>query len=267
MTINYDEFNDTVIISITGNEANLVIPDKVIKICSNSTKDQTGITGISFAEGSKLNELEDYAFAFSSLTSISLKNCKELESLPKWCFRTSSLKQIELPENGKLREIHEGCFALNSIETIIIPQTVEYFYDCNGFDQAVFHVCSKLTTVIFSGNSRCSHLGTKMFWSCTSLLSLSIPPLVRELPQMLFYSCSSLQTLHVLSNELTYIDVEMFSNSSTPFIYVLTPVIKKKFIENNVSKDNIMMLRNKITCQTRSKMQSLRVLCFYIMLN
>ena len=245
MSISYKDSSNTIIETITGTNS-INIPNKVTKILSNSTK-SSSITSIIFEENSQLQKLDIYAFAYSSsLQSIDMRECNLLSTLPIWCFRScTKLSSIKLPSNGKLSTIKSGAFTdCDGLVTLVIPQSVCYFDHCTFDSGAIFHMCKSLRNIYFPEESKCTQLGSLMFYGCESFESFVVPPLVNELPKRLFDLCNSLRFIVIFStnpidSSTIFHDIQ---KNYTIFIYVSSYQAQTSFIDIGINKRNIIII-------------------------
>ena len=125
------------------------------------------LESVTFAEGSELSGIGDFAFAYCS-----------------------SLKSIDVPDT--VTNIGEGAFFLSSTLTSIeIPAGV------TSIGEGVFGTCSSLESVTFAEGSRLTSIGSGAFSGCSRLTSIEIPAGVTSIGGSAFYGCSSLTSIEI----------------------------------------------------------------------
>ena len=179
-------FNDQsreILISYTGNETDVMIPDgvSVIKgpsfmLCGAFDSSRKTLKSIIFPNS--LIDIQARAFeGFHGLTELKLP--KGLMTIGARAFKNcSQLKIIELPEG--LKEINDGAFqSCVSLKSIKIPTSV------TRIGNQAFDSCSNLSTVDIPASV--TEIGHDAFSECPNLNSLAVPPSVASVGRDAFY--------------------------------------------------------------------------------
>ena len=164
----------------------------------------------------------------------------------------SSVKEVVIPatnENKNVVELGQYSFLCKGITSIFIPKTVKRISRC------AFQECSSLTEVKFEADSSLTECGDAVFYQCTSLKKIDLPP-----------SLSSVETLY---NYFQDVSLDCFSYSGThdfasqsnffttnpKIIHVSMNYPSAKFAKVDVSKDGLTCgVNNFITLKrTRNK--------------
>ena len=130
----------------------------------------SSLESVSFAEGSLLTSIGDYAFYYcSSLTSIEI--LAGVTSIGRSAFSgCSSLTGVSFAEGSELTSIGSSAFYYcSSLTSIEIPAGVTSIGDY------AFNVCSNLASVTFAEGSQLTSIGSGAFYGCSSLTSIEIP--------------------------------------------------------------------------------------------
>ncbi len=208
---------------------NINIGAKVTRIPAYFTEGVLCEYNLSFAQGSVLTEVGNYAFAWTHLINISLPDtvvtigdaafqvCESLTninipasvtSIGNYAFSNcSALETVTIAENSQLTTIGDYAFSeCTSLTSINIPASVtsigNYAFDCRA-----------LETVTFAENSQLTTIGDHAFSECTSLTSINIPASVTSIGADAFYYCNSLETVTFAENsQLTTIGDSAFFN-------------------------------------------------------
>lgn len=145
-------------------------------------KNASNLTTVTFASGSRLRDLESYAF----------ENCK-------------SLKTISLPNT--VRKMEGGCFmGCSSLTSVVIPEGVTALGDSTSY--GVFEGCTALSSVKLP--STLVRLGQHTFRNCTSLKQIAIPASLTTVNAGPF-SGSGITSI-TLPDSLTYVSYHMFED-------------------------------------------------------
>ena len=130
-----------------GKKTKTVKIPKYVDSIENKAFQKSTVSKVTFASGSKLTKIGDYAFEGSKLTSISLP--KKLTSIGKYSFSGTSIKKITVPDS--VTKISEGAFSK----------------------------CKKLTNVKLSASLK--KINNKLFMECVKLTKISIPTKVTSI--------------------------------------------------------------------------------------
>ena len=127
---------------------------------------------------------------------VSAENCKDKEVI------------IPAEYNGKaVSAIGESAFYYSStVKKINVPSTVEII------DDAAFHRCYNLESVVFEENSKLSSIGDDAFLFCDKLAFINIPDGVENIGGEAFRSCFSLYEI-ILPDEILHIGVDAFTGT------------------------------------------------------
>ena len=174
----------------------------------------TGLTSVTFADGSQLDTIGEYAFyGCSSLSTIAFP--ASLKVIKKDAFSYSGLTSItlgaELDSVGNLA--FYGCNALTtvqwnspnlkytdnggwylfanntSIQSVTFGNTVEIVPDY------AFQNCTGLSTVSFAEGSQLDTIGEYAFEGCSSLSTIAFPASLKVIKKYAFYNCSGLTSI------------------------------------------------------------------------
>ena len=177
---------------------------------------------IDFAENSKLEIIEDYAFAgcnfnntfnipssVKSIGNYAFAGCNfsntfnipsSVKSIGNYAFEDCDFENISFGENSKLETLGINAFAdCNSLTNIEIPKGVKTI--------SAFNSCDNLETVTFEEGSQLESIAG--FMNCLNLKNISIPDTVKRIENSAFEYCSSL-THVVFPSSLTYIGDRAF---------------------------------------------------------
>lgn len=143
-----------------------------------------------------------------SLTKVGEKAFDGCESLSKVVFKgkvtsigsnafayCTSLKKITLPDS--LKKLGAGAFRGSGLVSVTVPEKTDVA------SPEIFRDCKKLKKVIFDGCKRKKglELGTRMFYGCTSLKSVSLPKESKEIKigYEAFRGCKAFTSFTVIS--------------------------------------------------------------------
>ena len=260
-TIADSAFNNCQVLS------SITIPASVTSIgkqafysCYNSSK-KTGLTEVTFAEGSKLESIGEQAFngckALSSITipasvtSIGAKlfyNCSALESIsvdagntvyssPDYCnaiIETATNTLIQgcnntvIPESVKI--IGEYAFFGSGLEYIDIPAGV------TSIGNRAFNSCVSLKSVTIPASSVLKSIGTYAFASSSVMESINIPASVTEIGETAFTFCSNLKSVTVnwtAADKIVQINSNVFSNCSEGWTLIVPDGTESLYIADS----------------------------------
>ena len=124
--------------------SSLYIPKNVIQI-NDYAFSNTPITSIIFDEGSTINKIGAYSFAYcSNLSSISIPN--SLSDIGSYAFLKSGISSISFNQNSNLIEIKEGTFQNTKLQQIVLPDSI------NKIAKNAFRNNEELYSVSFGNN-------------------------------------------------------------------------------------------------------------------
>lgn len=179
----------------------------IISILSDAFRESNHIKSIQFAEGSKLQTINNYAFISSSIERCTIP--PHLNQIGESAFcHCLQLTTIEILSNSELKRICKYAFSESSIESFTIPPHLTEICE-NAFSQ-----CKSLSTFEIPENSELRTIGNSSF-SNSSIENFTIPPHLTEIGDFSFRSCHNLQAVKAMKNsELQFIGRSAFSNSS-----------------------------------------------------
>jgi hypothetical protein len=170
----------------------IIIPADVISIADFEFANNDSIRSVTFANGSKLTTIGEYAF-----------------------YRCHNLEKITLPES--VEKLGMGCFQeCTNLKHIYVPSKVtalpRYFcaWDCNlqsailpynltDIGSHAFAYCSELNNI--SLPEKIEHIGSNAFSFCSSMTDISFPDSITELESYIMAECTSLQNAKLPGNE------------------------------------------------------------------
>lgn len=186
------ELGRVVITGYTGNETEVVIPEKLGGF-------SVGEIGPSAFEGySDLVRIE-LPDSVTSIDSGAFKGCNSLISInipnkltyigSSAFYGCSSLTSISIPET--VYTIGDSAFrACSSLNSIVLPEIMDiYMY--------TFMDCTSLTKVVISDSEYDINIGTSAFSNCQSLTSITIPESVTSIDSYAFSGCESLKHISI----------------------------------------------------------------------
>lgn len=217
-TFTYNDYGKTVMMSYSGTETNVVLPDTLggadlVELGEALFRDRTDLVSIVVPDSVTI--MGDSIFEdCTALTTVSLPS--SLTTMPDYAFvNCTSLGSIVIPES--VTSIGQTSFKnCVSITTLEIPYNVTEikgyaFKDCrnlktvtieadNGkyklgsIGACAFQWCSKLESINLP--SSISSLGDHGFEGCVSLKSIDIPS-VYEIPDYFLYGCTGLTEIAI----------------------------------------------------------------------
>ena len=159
----------------------------------------TPIESATFADGSALGRIEQYAFAYTqSLSGIALP--AELNSIGTYAFHNSGIATLTFAEDSMLTDIPAHCFSATSLVGVVLPDSVVYV------DDSAFRDCRNLASVTFGGGEDLQ-LHSNVFYN-TGLTSLNIPANVEYIGEYTFVGLEKLTAFTVDENNEYYSAVD-----------------------------------------------------------
>lgn len=181
----------------------VTIPAATTRILNYTFSGCTKLATVSFAEGSKLDVIAEYAFENTGLTSIDIP--ASLTNIGIEAFvNCPALAAINIaPENTSYTSIEGVVFYMDNTYLYIypagkpdtnyeIPSTVEVV--CTS----AFKGCTKLTSVTFPDGF--TAIASEGFAGCTGLTSVTFPSSLTGIGELAFANCSNLATVTLNSN-------------------------------------------------------------------
>ena len=202
------------------------IPKTVKTIGASALTYCTSLSSVTFAEGSELTEIQNFAFDYDTcLVSITLPNtvstvgdgifsgCRKLQSINiptsltyiGWSMFSSckSLKSFDIP--NWVTEIKTYAFHYcEGLEKVSIPNSVRVI------GARAFKDCTGLTSITIPNSV--DSIAHDAFNQCKGLKSVTIPSSVRTIGNYAFSSCDALETLNIDSNVAA--DIKYYTKSA-----------------------------------------------------
>ena len=143
---------------------NINIPAGVTTIGESAFQACTSLNSVTFAEGSRLSSIGDFAFSW-----------------------TWSLTSIEIPDG--VTGIGDYAFVESDLENINIPAGV------TTIGESAFQACTSLNSVTFEEGSQLSSIGEGAFYQCMGLTDITIPAGVTTIGESAFWECDKLESI------------------------------------------------------------------------
>lgn len=178
--VEYDSSSRKVIISTPSNLQHFVVPSSVEIILggdssskSSFDKCRSSIISITFEDNSKVFEIDEWVFSYSSLETIDMHTCDRLPYLNNSLFSNSrKLNNINFPQ--KIKELRYGCFYnCESLKSVTFPDSLETIYDWSSTHGRVFN--DYLESVTITSQSNLTTILSDAFYQ-TKLKYFYIPP-------------------------------------------------------------------------------------------
>jgi hypothetical protein len=168
--------------------------------------DASGLTSVTFAEGSQLTSIGDWAFRSSGLTSINIP--ESVTNIGEYAFRSSGLTSVTFAEGSQLTSIGDSAFfGASSLTSITIPESV------TNIGATAFYKASGLTSITFAEGSQLTSIGEYAF-DQVALTSITIPAGVTSIGDYTFYKASGLTSIDIPEG-VTSIGNSAFSGASS----------------------------------------------------
>ncbi len=190
-----------VLVSYTGDETAITIPDTVTEIGSRAFQNNTTLISVQFPES--VEKIGSYAFyGCTALESAELTD--QITEIGRYAFYgCSSLAEMTLPAGLTAIEAYTfyNCSALSSVD---LPETLQ------KVGNYAFSNCKSLTGVLNLPETLES-LGSYAFYWCSSLTGdLVIPDAVTEIGDYAFYRCTGFNGMLELPDSLEKIGIYTF---------------------------------------------------------
>lgn len=197
------------LVSYTGNDANVVIPDGVKTIGYAAFNGRTNMVSVTVPES--VTSIGTGAFSnCSKLTTVNLP--EGLVSLGDRAFeQCTSLKKITIPST--VTNIGSFAFAYTAISTVELPSKL------SAMSEGVFNNCESLTSITIPEGI--TSIGATCFYNCTKLTTVNLPSTLTLIEKFAFNSCTSLERITIPDNVTTLEDRSF--TGCTKLVYVGFP--------------------------------------------
>ena len=194
---------------------NIVVPSKlgnysVGSVGRSAFKDCTGITGISFADGTTVTNIG--AAAFQGCTGLTVASLPSgLTEIPDGLFYgCTALQAVVIPDG--VTAIGTGAFAeCRSLTSVSLPSGV------TEMGESVFLNCRSLSGVTLPESS--SEIPGQFLYECRALSSIEIPSAVTGIGYSAFYNCMGFGKIHFLGDAPSLYDDDVFSGVTGKVYY------------------------------------------------
>lgn len=196
-----------------------VIPPFVKKIASHAFNNCKKLQTVIFAENSQLLDIDEYAFAKSSIRDISIPS--QVTYIGEYSFSNcNQLINIEIPKDSQLRFIDDSAFCGCPFRHFFIPSFVDRIGE-NAFSE-----CSNLEDLYITEDSNLNYIDMKAFYR-TAIKKISLPQKVSFIGKNAFSICDNLQYIELPENsEYRTITNQQFNCSSIESIKIPANVEK-----------------------------------------
>ena len=225
--------------------SSIIIPASVTSMGNGAfqgcyDRNGTGLTTVTFAEGSKLEAIGDEAFrSCSALSSITIP--ASVTSIGNSAFNSCydsrnriGLTTVTFAEGSQLETIGESAFeACRVLSSVTIPASVteigkNAFYNC-------YDGSTGLTEVTFAEGSKLETIGESAFNGC-GISSVTIPASVTEIGQKAFAYCKNLKSVTVnwtAADKIVQINSNVFSNCSEGWTLIVPDGTESLYIADS----------------------------------
>jgi hypothetical protein len=235
------------------------IPASVEVLCKNSFSNRKSLASITFESNSKLQRIEEYAFAGSDLRTIHIP--ASVEVLCKNSFSNcNSLASITFELNSKLQRIEKSAFVGSGLKVLLLPNCVDYLSGSALIGLCLNAVgfwpgpCKFLVHEFFiediAGRSIVRYYGQSN--------AVVIESRIENLCESCFSNCRSLASITFESNsKLQRIEEYAFAESGLKTIHI--PGSVEVLCKNSFSKCNSLA---SITIESNSKLHRIEEFAF-----
>lgn len=186
---------------------NVVIPASVTELGTGVFHTCTSLESVTFAEGTKIEKLGNYIFAYSGIRTFEFP--KAITEVPAYAFlNCESLTGVTFL--GEITAINSSAFAgCTLLESFTIPETVTilgaYAFKQSGLksifipasitssNSSVFQKCEKLESVVFAEGI--VKISPSMFDGCVNLKSVKLPSTLTYINASAFAGCTSVESI------------------------------------------------------------------------
>ncbi len=205
----------------------IIIPSSVVSITADAFRGAKGLTKVSFATGSLLSDVGNYAFAYcDNLQEVSLP--KSLVKVGSYAFAyCKNLTTVTVQDRSQYDEesslvLENYSFTESGLRQITLPAHLTTVADY------AFSKCEVLKEVLFNANGKTATIGRGAF-SYTAIESISLPVSVANVGAQAFAYANSLRsvyinrTLSATVNSTTTTVSDVFEGVNSPFVKVYVP--------------------------------------------
>ena len=264
MSFTYQEGRNDVIIGISDDPSDIIIPSHVIELKTNFLSEKTTET-ISFEDGSMLTTIGDSCFAnLNTLIKANFTNCLKLSRLSFRCFfYCTKLEVCILPENGAFTVLSRGSFAYcSSLKNFTFPSTCRVFENHSTGSTSIFDNCRSLERIYFPVNSKLENIGTFGFIDCHKLTDVRLPLSMKKLENNIFTNCKSLKTLYIPSEVM--IHSSAFEDSSIEKVFYIYPKTRNSLIAAKIGREKLIRIKIAHSTCLVKKSERHTSICLYI---
>lgn len=179
------QINNGVLVSTTGSEQEITIPDNVEKVGWNSFKKRASLRKVVFPPNVKCIELTAFVDC-KNLVEIDIQGVDVI--LEGRCFsRCKSLTKVNI--SGSLKQIGQGCFEeCPNLVSFSIPDGLE------GIGDHAFYKCEQLETMTIPEGTK--SIGEWAFYGCNKLKSVHLPTTLKAVGEKAFNQ-TGLEEVHI----------------------------------------------------------------------
>ena len=155
-----------------------------------------------------------------------------VKTIGSYAFQGTSSRLTNIVIGEGVETIKAFAFQNSQAESITIADTV------TSMEKLCFYSCPYLETVKLS--SGMDTLVTSAFWNCESLSALQIPASVSTIESSAVGNCQKLESIEILSENLTSVGSNAFSNlSSALTVTVANDAAKALVVDSGISEDRV----------------------------
>jgi len=183
------------------------LPACLKTIDAEAFKGCTGLEGVSFGSGAKLEEIGDSAFeGCTSLTSITIT--ADVVSIGAGAFKGCTKLSGITFETGNLAEIGANAFEGAVITSLKIPASVV------TIDQSAFKGCEKITSLTFASGSELKAIGESAFEGLKKITAVTIPQSVTSIGDKAFMGCTDLKKAIFRGDTVAFDGDDVFTSTN-----------------------------------------------------